>query len=254
MEKRRNSYKTRGNSTEKRSGPVGVGAAVGGTAVRRVPSSAARCSPVSSQKCSLLSQMLCLGFLGLFSAFGSFPFSIPSLLSVTFPPFFPSPPHPPPPRNGQRADSCGCSSTFSLLPGRPRSSPPPHLRGVGKSCVRGRRCASAPSSALGLYDHYRYFFPPCPSSVLQPERRSPAAVLGTEGHGRDEAIAGAAGAVGSALSVTAVRRPRSAGRCLWRTAVRPGGADSIPAASPAARGHGTPRTGTSWLPMSAGRG
>lgn len=96
MEKRRNSYKTRGNSTEKRSGPVGVGAAVGGTAVRRVPSSAARCSPVSSQKCSLLSQMLCLGFLGLFSAFGSFPFSIPSLLSVTFPPFFPSPPPPPP--------------------------------------------------------------------------------------------------------------------------------------------------------------
>lgn len=249
MEKRRNSYKTRGNSTEKRSGPVGVCAAVGGTAVRRVPSSAARCSPVSSQKCSLLSQMLCLGFLGLFSAFGSFPFSIPSLLSVTFPPFFPSPPPPPP-----KWAAGGFLRLLIYIQPPPRPAPllpPPHLRGVGKSCVRGRRCAS---SALGLYDHYRYFFPLCPSSVLQPERRSPAAALGTEGHGRDEAIAGAAGAVGSALSVTAVRRPRSAGRCLWRTAVRPGGADSIPAASPAARGHGTPRTGTSWLPMSAGRG
>lgn len=249
MEKRRNSYKTRGNSTEKRSGPVGVCAAVGGTAVRRVPSSAARCSPVSSQKCSLLSQMLCLGFLGLFSAFGSFPFSIPSLLSVTFPPFFSVPPSSPPEMGSGRIPAVAHLHSASSPAGP--APPPPHLRGVGKSCVRGRRCAS---SALGLYDHYRYFFPLCPSSVLQPERRSPAAALGTEGHGRDEATAGAAGAVGSALSVTAVRRPRSAGRCLWRTAVRPGGADSIPAASPAARGHGTPRTGTSWLPMSAGRG
>lgn len=64
----------------------------------------------------------------------------------------------------------------------------------------------------------------------------------------------AAGAAGSALSVAAVRRPSSAGRRLWRTAVRPGGAGGVPAASPAARGRGTPRTETSRLPVSAGRG
>lgn len=136
MEKRRNSYKTRGNSTEKRSGPVGVGAAVGGTAVRRVPSSAARCSPVSSQKCSLLSQMLCLGFLGLFSAFGSFPFSIPSLLSVTFPPFFSVPPSSPPEMGSGRIPAVAHLHSASSPAGP--APPPPRT-----SAVSGRAACGA---------------------------------------------------------------------------------------------------------------
>lgn len=231
---------------------MGVGAAVEAQPCCSFPPpqlAVPRFSPISprwapeERKPYSLSQLLCLGFLVLLLAFGSFLFSIPSRLSVTFPPLSrPSPkwaaripavahlhsassPAGPAPPSRTSAASGRAACGAGAAPPRP-----PRLRGYA--------IVIAIFSFLAL--------PP----VLQPRGGALRQRWGLRDAGGTRPPPGQRG---SALSVAAVRRPRSAGRCLWRTAVRPGGAGGIPAASPAARGRGTPRTGPSRLPVSAGR-
>lgn len=179
----------------KEEAPVGVGAAVEAQPCCSFPPpqlAVPRFSPISprwapeERKPYSLSQLLCLGFLVLLLAFGSFLFSIPSRLSVTFPPL-----SRPSPKWAARIPAVAHLHSASSPAG---PAPPSRTSAAsGRAACGAGAAPPRPPRLRGYAIVIAIFFLPRPSPCPSAARRSLAAALGTEGRGRDEATAGAAG-------------------------------------------------------------